>query len=69
MTRLHRLRAPSEEAASSGPLKLTFIPVREEGASRSSGRNRGGLRVYLILWGDGKAPLSGGYTMTSAPAV
>lgn len=50
-------------------MKLEFIPVREEGGARSVPRRRGDLRVYLILASGGNPPLSGGYTMGSAPAT
>lgn len=50
-------------------LKLEILPVKEKDGTRLLPRRRGAVRVIWIVQESNRSPLSGGFTLRSAPTI
>ncbi len=62
-------RNPFSHAEDGGPLKLEIFPVREKEGTKILPRRLGAVRIIWIVQESNRAPLSGGFTMRSAPTI
>ncbi len=62
-------RNPFSHAEDGDPLKLEIFPVREKEGTKILPRRRGAVRIIWIVQESNRSPLSGGFTLRSAPTL